>query len=296
VIQIEVKPIGKDLAEAIAKAGNQNELRFWWLGQAGFAFRFQETLILIDPYLSDSLAEKYKNSEFKHIRMMDPPLMPQDIRGCNWYLCTHGHTDHMDPGTISLVEQNSDPKFVIPRAEVERGLDRGIPSGSMAPINAGEIIDLDEGIQLEAIPSAHEALEVDSGGNHRYLGYILSFPDLKIYHAGDCIPYPGLASRLGEKEIDIAFLPINGRDEYRLSMGVPGNFTVEEAIQLCLDARIPQLVCHHFGMFSFNTIGREAAEAKLSADRRSIKWVLPECSTSYPIKLTMEKEKNGDYL
>jgi len=284
VILIEAKATGTDLAKALAQAGKPDELRFWWLGQAGFAFRFQDTLLLIDPYLSDSLAEKYKTSDLKHIRMMPPPIAPEDIHGCSWYLCTHGHTDHMDPVTITAIQKNSDPRFIVPQAEVTRSSERGIPSDRMAPINAGDTIELSEGIQLEAIPSAHEEQEVDDEGNHKYLGYILTYSGLRIYHAGDCIPYPGLPDILKKKKVDIAFLPINGRDEYRLSMGIPGNFTVKEGIELCWYARIPHLVCHHFEMFSFNTIDRMLAEEKLNADRWSPEWLLPEISVRYLIQ------------
>ena len=53
----------------------------WWLGQAGFAVRYGGRSFLIDPYLSNSLAEKYKDAEFKHVRMMPAPIDPEaDVR------------------------------------------------------------------------------------------------------------------------------------------------------------------------------------------------------------------------
>ena len=59
-----------------------------------------------------------------------------------------------------------------------------------------------------------------------------------MYHSGDCVPYDGLKFRLAEQNVDAALLPVNGRDEYRKSNGVPGNFTVKEAAQLCVEAGI----------------------------------------------------------
>ena len=129
VIRIEAHPDGTNLAAAIKQDGIQNSpLRFWWLGQAGFALRHRDVLLLIDPYLSDTLAEKYRNSEFKHLRMMPIPVAPEELSDCNWYLCTHGHTDRMDPGTIRGILQATSPNFLIPRAEMDRGHERGIPA------------------------------------------------------------------------------------------------------------------------------------------------------------------------
>ena len=45
-----------------------------WLGQAGFLFRASKCRLLIDPYLSDHLAAKYRGTEFTHQRLMAAPL------------------------------------------------------------------------------------------------------------------------------------------------------------------------------------------------------------------------------
>ena len=37
-----------------------------WLGQAGFLIRWREFRLVIDPYLSDSLATKYRGTRFPH--------------------------------------------------------------------------------------------------------------------------------------------------------------------------------------------------------------------------------------
>lgn len=284
MINIEANSAKPNLATAISQNTEDSEVRFWWLGQAGFALKFESKLLLIDPYLSNSLAEKYRNSEFKHLRMTPIPVAPEMIDSCDWYLCTHGHTDHLDGPTVRGVCQTSTPFFLIPRAEIERGIERGMPAGRIHPLNAGETLTLRQDLTVEAVASAHERLELDSHGNHKYLGYILSLGELRLYHSGDCIPYPGLVEQLALKNIDVAFLPINGRDEYRLTKGVPGNFTVAEAIALCQAANIRHLVGHHFEMFSFNTIDRNEATAILQKQASSLNWLLPEIGLTYHIK------------
>jgi L-ascorbate metabolism protein UlaG (beta-lactamase superfamily) len=112
------------------------------------------------------------------------------------------------------------------------------------------------------IPAAHETLERDTRGHHRYLGYVMRLPEATIYHSGDCIPYPGLSDALAAHRIDVALLPVNGRDAFRASHGMPGNFTLAEAAALCREQSIPTMIAHHFGMFEFNTIAREDIEAE----------------------------------
>jgi L-ascorbate metabolism protein UlaG (beta-lactamase superfamily) len=55
-----------DTAGCLLSYEKSTVLSFWWLGQAGFAFQFMDTLNLIDPYLSDCLAEKYREGISAH--------------------------------------------------------------------------------------------------------------------------------------------------------------------------------------------------------------------------------------
>jgi len=285
--KIQIGPAVSNLAAVFDRETKPAEINFWWLGQAGFAFKYQNTLLLIDPYLSDSLAEKYQHHELKHSRMMPVPVAPEEIGGCNWYLCTHGHTDHMDANTIRGVLKNSSPHFVIPRAEIFRGLERGMPADKIQPLNTGETLLLNSAISIQTIPAAHEQLEVDGEGNDRYLGYVISFDGFRVFHSGDCVLYPGLSEWLQDIGVEIAFLPVNGRDEYRLSRGIAGNFSIQEAIGLCKTSHIPMLVCHHFEMFDFNTVDRQALHAILSEQRDSLAWMLPEIDVCYTIQFAL---------
>jgi hypothetical protein len=63
-----------------------------------------------------------------------------------------------------------------------------------------------------------------------------------------------LENNLRDLKPDIALLPVNGRDEYRRSHNVPGNFHFEEAIALCHSTGIAYLIPHHYGMFEFNSV------------------------------------------
>jgi L-ascorbate metabolism protein UlaG (beta-lactamase superfamily) len=217
--------------------------------------------------------------------MMDPPCDPATLRNLDYVLSTHGHTDHMDRGTLGIVYDTDGhtPLFVCPRAEVEKAVDRGVPYERMVAMDAGEswssIGGDGENLHIIAIASAHEELAVDSHGNHLFLGYVIEIDGIRLYHSGDCVPYEGLVEQLLKLDIDIAFLPVNGRDTFRAEHGVPGNFTLEEALELVGKASIPYLVPHHFGLFEFNTI--DPVEIRRRIPDNGPMVVIPELSTGF---------------
>lgn len=258
----------------------------WWLGQAGFAVKYGDTLLFIDPYLSDALAKKYQGQEFPHLRMMASPILPEEVTDLDFLLCTHKHSDHTDPETLPIVAQNNQEcVFVAPRAEAAWVAQLAGSARRVRSINAGERIELAPRITLEAIPSAHEELQVNARGEHAFLGYILKLGNITLYHSGDCTPYPGLEDTVAAHAIDLALLPVNGRDEYRRSRGILGNFTLAEVVNLCKHANIPFLLGHHFGMFEFNTINREHAEHDLQQLRGDKQYGLVENGVKYLFSL-----------
>lgn len=267
------------------------EVGLWWLGQAGFALRHAGTLVLIDPYLSDSLAEKYRGRRYPHVRLVPPPVDPEQV-ACAAVLCTHGHTDHLDPVTLTALHRAGRPAVVVPAAETDLALARGASPERLIGMVAGEVSEPVPGLRVAAIPSAHEELVLDEHGRHRHLGYLVSLGEVTVYHSGDCVPYPGqadqvraAAGRLG-RTVDVALLPVNGRDAERAGNGVPGNFHVEEAAQLCLEAGIPTLIGHHIGLFDFNTVAPQEVQRRLEALLHAPRWLLPELGLRYRLSRT----------
>lgn len=273
------------LREALARPPQRGTVNVFWLGQAGFALRSADSLVVIDPYLSDALAIKYRDAEFKHVRMTPPPVAPGELRGVNLLLSTHAHSDHLDPdGAGPIMAGNPECVLVCParvvRTALERGADAARVAGmkSMEPKRFGSVV-------LELLPSAHEDLAVDENGDPLCGGFVIEMDGLTLYHSGDCVPFDRQAAMLRERRADIALLPVNGRDANRSSKGILGNFTVDEAASLCLDAGIPFLVPHHFGMFDFNTVAPETIEAALERYApRGLGWVVPDTETCLSIE------------
>jgi len=278
VRRFNTKPGGsRGLAGQLAQSlGTCFIVKLWWLGQAGFAIRFRDQLALIDPYLSDCLAAKYAKTASPHDRMMPSPMQVKELSNVSAVFCTHGHSDHMDPETLPVIaERNPNAVFILPRAEVEHAESLGLPGARLRPMAAGDQLALGVDLTIRAVASAHETLEVNEKGEHRFLGYVFSFSSFSLYHSGDCIPYPGLDDRLRSLGIRVALLPANGRDTRRKALGVPGNFTVQEAFELCERAGIQCLVPHHFGMFAFNTVAVDEIKREAS-QHPSIELIVPE--------------------
>ena len=276
-----------DVLQGLHLDGDRGELDVWWLGQAGFLIRSGNKRVVIDPYLSNSLAKKYSGTRFPHRRMAPPPVEPQNLFPVDYVFVTHGHTDHMDPESLRpIAAANPNCTFVVPSAEKAKAADRGVPEGRLASIDANDRMRLDAGLSLIAIPAAHEDLKRDAQGRHFFLGYALCVEEKPVlYHSGDCIPYAGLGDRLSGLDIDLALLPINGRDSVQLANGVPGNFSLKEAVELCDAARIPLMLGHHFGMFAENDVDLEEARSTLAGLSHAARVVLSELNIRYRLSI-----------
>jgi L-ascorbate metabolism protein UlaG (beta-lactamase superfamily) len=257
-----IKPLLQDDAflEDVFRANRDpGQLHLWWLGQSGFLLQWQHRHLLIDPYLSDSLTKKYAGTDKPHVRMTERVIAPERLDFIDVVTSSHNHTDHLDGETlIPLWKANPGLEVIVSRPNLIFAAERlQVPPERLTPVDAdGAAIQI-EPFTFQAIPSAHEALEQDELGNHRFIGFVIQAGKWTIYHSGDCVPYEGLVDRLKRWKIDLALLPINGRDPVR---GVAGNFSSEEAVQLGKQIQASLVIPCHYEMFEFNTVSPEAFE------------------------------------
>ncbi|RFU44981.1 MBL fold metallo-hydrolase [Paraburkholderia sp. DHOC27] len=265
-------PLHKRLADS-THGPQAGEVLLYWLGQAGFVIEWAGVRMLIDPYLSDSLAHKYRGTRFPHTRMMAPPLDPAALDRLDLVLCTHRHTDHMDPGTLQPLAQRFPAlKFVVPAASIDEAMKRcGVDASRLIPVNAEQRVDVLPRISVSPIASAHETLDQDEHGLYPWLGYVIELGNdaesIRLYHSGDCVPYAELPAQLARHAPDLALLPVNGRDIERSGNGVPGNFTLDEAVALAKAGGVRAMLAHHYGLFDFNTVAPETIDARAQQER-----------------------------
>ena len=223
----------------------------WYLGQVGMVIGHNQKYIAIDPYLSDYVDQNCcQLVEWK--RLYAPPIAAEVLDFLGAVLCTHAHYDHADPWTLpKIASANPETIFVVPAPEVDTILSYGIDRSRIIPAYADQPIELD-GFTILPIPSAHETLHADENGCYRELGYLIDDGASRVFHAGDMCMYDGLIERL--EKIDIAILPINGRDYFRNANDIIGNLDSAEAVTLAKLIRADLLIPVHHDLYEVNRV------------------------------------------
>jgi L-ascorbate metabolism protein UlaG (beta-lactamase superfamily) len=147
-------------------------LHLWWLGQSGFLVKVDGRLLLLDPYLSDSLTEKYSGTPTPHVRMTRRVVDPARLGFVDVVTASHGHTDHLDAETLRAVR---------PRALV-------CPPGAraLAYERAGvvpRVVDEDESVSVAGfdLTAVHAEHDVPGGA----VGFVVRCGAWTLYHSGD---------------------------------------------------------------------------------------------------------------
>ncbi|EFH88368.1 MBL fold metallo-hydrolase [Ktedonobacter racemifer] len=226
-------------------------IALWWLGQAGFAIKSASLTMLIDPFLSEHEG-----------RLVVPPFSATTAPEIDFVLCTHEHLDHLDlPVLQELAQRQPQLRFVVPRPIIGQLTETGIESERILGVQPGEEHMLGT-CRLRPVPAVH-AIQCppaiynfgfeESEGQYRYLGYVLDLNGVCLYHPGDTLVYDGMAAHLRSHAIDLALLPINGRNYFREQQQLVGNMDEREAADLAAAAGINCVIPTHYEMFAANT-------------------------------------------
>jgi L-ascorbate metabolism protein UlaG (beta-lactamase superfamily) len=105
-------------------------------------------------------------------------------------------------------------------------------------------------IEVHGVAAAHNTVERDENGHCRFLGYVIRWGPLTLYHSGDTLLHENLVPSLRRFEIDLALLPINGDKPERR---VAGNLDGPQAAKLAHDIGARCVIPCHYDMFEFNT-------------------------------------------
>lgn len=250
-----IRPILQDdaLLEDIKSATNdETHLHIWWLGQSGYLLFFQGEYLLLDPYLSDSLTKKYADTNKPHVRMSERVIAPEKLDFVHTVTSSHNHTDHLDGETLlPLMEANPNITVVVSEANREFAADRlEVSIDRLTGIKLDKLVS-SSNYELHAIPAAHEDIELSPEGDHHFIGLIINAGPWVIYHSGDTVLYDDMLKYLKPWKVDLALLPINGRDPAR---GVAGNLSGAEAVELAKQTGTRMVIPCHYDMFEFNTV------------------------------------------
>ena len=235
----------------------------WWLTQASWMVRFQNgPLILIDPWWRDLFAGDRWGKLLGEF-----PLEPEEHPEPDLILCTHWHDDHICPESIPrLATHFPTVRFVVPNRSVSLLTEWGIEPSRIITMRGSDSTTVD-GIEIHAIPAAHEVLDINEDGA-LYLSYVVNFEQSTILHMGDSRPYPGwhLAFQNTSENYDLVFACINGND----------NLRHDEAVDLALVLNPKLIVPMHYGMDPGNTVDPQIFVDNILQRAPEQAFVIPE--------------------
>ena len=247
-------------------------MQLTWLGQSGFLVEEGETRCAMDLFLTRGPD-----------RLVEPPLEPEGLPALGTAFVSHEHPDHFDAQALArLLRAQPGVRVVMPEPIVPVAVDAGLPSGRLVGSRPGRWSDA-AGLRFQPVPALHgitmdDAYGFGPGGQTapRFLGYVVEIGGRRVYHAGDSLAWSGLADVLRALNVDIACLPVNGRDPAREAAGTVGNMDHGEAIELAAAAGCRTVVTMHHGMFEANTVDPDLAVAYASRRQPGLAVIVPE--------------------
>jgi len=242
-------PILKKLYGYKPKPG---QLGLVWLGQNGFLIKSASAVFFLDPYLSDFAGQWTYGWKNEHIRMAAVPVKAKELYGIDLVFCSHDHVDHIDPFTIPIIAlRNPSTKFIAPQMARIRMLGLFVQEKNLHLMQGRDTLVLDR-MTIHAIPASHSTLKKDRRNGYHFLSYVIQVDGLTIFHAGDSTPYKGQSDYLKKFDIDLAFIPINGRKQAKYEL--EPNFDMNEAINLAQNIRAKLVIPMHYDMYTLNTV------------------------------------------
>jgi len=240
-------------SDILRSAPTGNQAAIFYLGQESILVLRNGRFLLFDPYLTDSVDRATAGGKVVWKRSFPSPVDPAELDFIDYVFCSHAHGDHTDCETLSAVAKAS-PKarFLGSEPVCKKYASAGIEADRVLCVKADQPVELEPTLIVTPIPAAHEELHPTDDGSYKELGFIVDMDGIRIYHAGDCCPYDGLIERI--QGVDVGLMPINGRDYFRLSQNIIGNFDAPEAIRLAKAAGMSLLVPLHFDLYDVNSV------------------------------------------
>ncbi len=168
---------------------NNKKYNLFWLGHSGFKIKIGEKIIYIDPYKIDN-----KEIEDK-----------ADI-----ILITHSHFDHLSQEDIQKIVKPGSKIICTP--DCQSKITRINEKIDLFLSEPGKEFIIDE-IKIKAVEAYNERKKFHQK-NEYWVGYIVQFENLIIYHAGDTDKIKEMEKLTGYSKKEnyfVVLLPIDGQ-------------------------------------------------------------------------------------
>ena len=202
-------------------------MKITWIGQAGLYIEAEGLKIIVDPYLSDSVAKvNPKNARRVPVDESFLAIEPDVI------VCTHNHLDHVDPETLP-VYLGRGGRITVLAPEAAWGEMRKY-GGDHNYVRFNRHSQWTEGgVRFYAVRAEHS--------DPHPIGVIIEAEGRRLYITGDTLYNTDIFEDVMPfAPIDAVFLPVNG---------VGNNMNMADATRFCEVIRPRVAVPLHWGLF-----------------------------------------------
>ena len=202
-------------------------MKLTWLGQHGFAIQSDNSLLMVDPYMCDTMHETL-GDEFARVVPVNEvwsKAQPDMI------LLTHDHIDHVDMPSLQSLVSGEKPAEILaaPNAwNKVRGQLKGDPNYIM-------MIPGNEWTSDVFCVRAIEARHSDITG----VGFVVEAEGRTIVFSGDTLYFADIAKQI-DKPVDIAVVVMNGKGN---------NMNCVDAARYCANIGAKVAIPTHWGLF-----------------------------------------------
>lgn len=202
-------------------------MKITWLGQAGLLFETNQSIILVDPYLSNGVAKIQPHNERR---------VPVDERFLkikpNVIVITHHHADHLDKETlVHYLLESSEITVLAPYSAWTELKTLGGIKNNYVLFNEGTVWS-ENGVDFRAVRAEHSDAYA--------IGIVISAEGKHYYITGDTLYNEKIFASLPKLKFEMVFLPVNGK-------GNNMNVTQAKTFAGRVGARF--VVPIHFGLF-----------------------------------------------
>ena len=200
-------------------------MQITWIGQAGLLIDTGKIRIMVDPYLSDSVA-KVNPKNWRRVPVKEA-LFKEAL---DVIVVTHDHLDHLDPETLPKLLDTEKALTVLAPYHAWQKAQKSGGNHNYVMFNRGTVWTQD-GVSFTAVKAEHSDLTA--------IGLILDDGREKLYITGDTLYNTEIFKDL-PTDIDAVFLPING---------VGNNMNITDAKRFAGKTGAKWAVPIHWGMF-----------------------------------------------
>lgn len=227
------------------------------LGQSSVRFTTPSGSLLVDPYLTDSVAEQYGEA----LRRLHPcPVTFAELSDTRAVLITHAHLDHCDPASVLGILEHAPGARIIAPLSARTILQAAGIASSRLEVAQHAWMPLFDDVRMHAVPAVHPTPDREPNGEWGSIGYVLEIGEQRYYHAGDTSPAQVIVDAVRALAPTIGFIPVNERNYYRERAGIIGNMSVREAFAFAEELGLETLIPVHWELFAPNSTSREEIE------------------------------------